>query len=333
MKRAIAMILCLFLLAGCGSAPSGTVRIPPEEDRLTIYTSHKEAVYGPIVREFEERTGIWVQVEAGGTSELLDRLSAEKDAPECDLFFGGGADSLTACRDLFEPYTSPLAAALDPAFLCEDGCWTPFSIVPIVLIYNPVLVRLNPPEGWESLLDPALRGRIAFADPLISGSSYTALSALTQVLPGSWEDNLDAFFYNLNGRILDGSGDVPAEVADGSRTIGITLEETALKAAASLSDVALLYPKEGTVFLPDGMAVVSNARHAANARQFIDFCLGGDVQRHVVSTCLRRPVRRDIDCSLPGADELAPFAYDLDQAAGSRGQILSRWRQLRGDAP
>ena len=89
----------------------------------------------------------------------------------------------------------------------------------------------------------------------------------------------------------------------------------------------------GVSRLPDGMAVVSNARHAANARQFIDFCLGGDVQRHVVSTCLRRPVRRDIDCSLPGADELAPFAYDLDQAAGSRGQILSRWRQLRGDTP
>ena len=30
-----------------------------EEKRLTVYTSHKQEVYAPIIKEFEERTGIW----------------------------------------------------------------------------------------------------------------------------------------------------------------------------------------------------------------------------------------------------------------------------------
>ena len=325
MKRLLAAALSLLLLAGCGKAPDWPARIPGEDERLVIYTSHKEAVYDPIVREFEERTGIWVQVETGGTAELLDRLAAEKDQPACDLFFGGGVDSLTACQDLFEPYISPLAESIDPAFRCEDGSWTAFSVVPVVLIYNPVLVRMNPPEGWESLLDPAWRGRIAFADPLTSGSSYTALAALTQAVPGEWEETLDAFYRNLNGRVLEGSGDVPDEVADGSCTIGVTLEETALKAAESLSDVALLYPREGTVCLPDGMAVVGNARHGDNARRFIDFCLGEDVQRHLVSICRRRPVRAGVDCALPGAEALPLLDYDLDRAAREREAVLARW--------
>ena len=55
----------------------------------------------------------------------------------------------------------------------------------MVLIYNPVLVRMNPPEGWSSLLDPAWRGRIAFTSPAVSGSSYTALATLLQALPSS----------------------------------------------------------------------------------------------------------------------------------------------------
>ena len=37
-----------------------------------MYTSHKQEVYAPIIKEFEERTGIWVEVVPGGTTELLE---------------------------------------------------------------------------------------------------------------------------------------------------------------------------------------------------------------------------------------------------------------------
>ena len=61
------------LLTGC-AAGSGTAAesalAPAEEDRLVVYTSHKEEVWQPIVREFEERTGIWVDVVTGGTNEI-----------------------------------------------------------------------------------------------------------------------------------------------------------------------------------------------------------------------------------------------------------------------
>ena len=39
-----------------------------KENQLIVYTSHKEEVYLPIIREFESRTGIWVDVHAGGTA-------------------------------------------------------------------------------------------------------------------------------------------------------------------------------------------------------------------------------------------------------------------------
>lgn len=336
MRRLLAMALMAALLAGCGRAAGmdWAEFAPEEENRLVVYTSHKEAVYGPIIKEFEDRTGVWVQVETGGTAELLDRLAQEKDAPRCDLLFGGGVDSLTACRELFESYHSPMEAYLAEAFLCGDGGWTAFSSLPVVLIYNPVLVRLNPPEGWGSLLDGGWRGRIAYADPLVSGSSYTALATLLQALPGEWEELLETFYANLNGKILPDSGAVVSAVADGTCTVGVTLEETALKAVEADSDVALLYPKEGTSAVADGMAVVSGCAHGENARKFIDFALGEDVQRYLAQSCLRRPVREELSRPESETEGLQLIGYDLAWAAGVRGEVLERWRELAGgEAP
>ena len=328
MKRLLAGMLCL-LLTGCGGNPAGdwSAFAPGEAERLVIYTSHPQSVYEPVVREFEERTGIWVQVETGGTAELLERLEAEKDQPVCDLLFGGGADSLTARKELFAPYISPQSEHLDVALRCGDGSWSAFSVVPVVLVYNPVLVRMNPPAGWKSLLDPVWRGRIAFASPTVSGGSYTALATMKQVLPE--EDVLEAFFRNLDGRVLPGISEVVDEVADavadGSCTVGVTLESAVLEAAELGKDVALVYPEEGTSAAVDGMAVIAGCAHEENARRFVDFALGEDVQSYLAEKCWRRPVRSGLVQEEP---EMTILDYDLDRAAAERDAILERWREL-----
>ncbi|MDE7261233.1 MAG: extracellular solute-binding protein [Oscillospiraceae bacterium] len=332
MKRLVTFLLALLLLSGCGGRDETdwSAFAPAEEDRLVIYTSHSASVYDPIVKEFEERTGVWVQVETGGTGELLERLEAEKDEPRCDLLFGGGVDSLTARKELFAPYVSPLAEEIVPAFLCAGGSWTPFSVLPVVLLYNPVLVRTNPPDGWESLLDPVWKGRIAFADPTVSGSGYTALATMLQALPGG--GILEAFCRNLDGQTLSGINEVmdvvAGAVAEGSCTVGVTVEPEALEAVRAGRDVALVYPKEGTSAAADGMAVVSGCAHEENARRFIDFALSVDVQRHLTLTCQRRSVRADLYVPPEETGGLALAGYDLERAAAEREQILSIWRSL-----
>ena len=332
MRRLAVCLTMLLLLTGCGGGneTDWSALSPAQADRLVIYTSHPESVYAPIAKEFEERTGIWVQVETGGTGELLERLEAEKDAPRCDLLFGGGADSLSAQKELFAPYVSPLTDEVASEFLCGDGSWTPFSSVPLVLIYNPVLVRSNPPEGWESLLDPVWRGRIAFADPRVSGLAYTALSTMLQILPA--DGVLEAFHRNLGGQTLPGAGTAADEVADavaeGSCTVGVTEEAAALEAVRTGRDVALLYPKEGTSAAADGIAVINGCTHEENARKFIDFALSADVQQHLARTCRRRPVRTELLPLTDGTDGLVCIDYDLDRAAGSREDILSAWQSL-----
>ena len=292
MRRCCLLLVCLLLLTGCGRADTQDVSsfAPAEGDRLVIFTSHKETIYEPILKEFEQRTGIWVELETGGTVTLLERIAAGESG--ADLMFGGGADSLSAYSACFAPYVSEYAGDVAPEYDLGGGIWTPFSALPVVLIYNTKLVRQNPPGRWADLLDAGWRGRIAFADPTVSGSSCTALGTLLQ--------------------------------AD-----GVTLEENARKAIADGLDVAIVYPAEGTSVLPDGAAIVRGCAHEENARKFIDFLLSPDVQQLLGTELSRRSVRTDTASdALP---ELTVLPYDLRRADERRQELFDAWQALCGE--
>ena len=342
MKRGVPCILLglalLFSLCGCaaGTGSPAPDYAPDEAHRLVVYTSHKEEVWRPIVKEFEERTGIWVDVVYGATSELLERIAQEDRAPAADVMFGGGVESLETYRDCFAPYTCAEAEHILARFYSPDDLWTPFSALPAVLVYNTKLVTPGQVSGWADLLDPALKGRIAFPDPAASGSSFTALVTMLNALGGDREEVIRAFAENLGGVQPDSSGTVLTAVADGSALAGVTLEETAMKRIADGMDITLVYPEDGSSCVPDGSAIVKGAPHQDNAQLFLDFTVSREVQELLVNQFCRRSIRDDVEplADLPALDELPLVDYDLDQAVQDRDAILMTWAFYFGeDAP
>ena len=294
--RILAVVLLLFLLTGCaGTAPEPDYA-PEDEERLVLYTSHKKEVWWPIVKEFETRTGVWVEVVEGGTNELLERLDKEQDAPQADVMFGGGVESLESYRDLFAPYTCAEADAILPQYRAQDDIWTPFSSLPVVFVYNPKLVRAGEITTWRDLLDPTWKGKIAFAE-------------------------------NLDGKQLESSGAVLSYVAGGQAVVGVTLEETASRHIAAGDELAMVYPADGTSCVPDGCAILNGAPHADNARAFVDFTVSRDVQQLIQEQFCRRSVRSDLEPAgeLPSFGRIAQVDYDVSLASESRESVLMSW--------
>ena len=303
MKR---KLLCAFAL--CFLSVSALADAPDETERLVVYTSHKEEVYQPIVEEFERRTGVWVQVVSGGTTELLERIAAEAETPVADVMFGGGVESLLAYEDYFMPCDEPRDAMLAECRF-ENHRFVAFSRLPLAIIYNPRLVS-RPPAGFADLLDDGLRGQIAFANPAVSGSSFTVLATLMQALDD--ENALVRFADNVRGHELSGSGAVVSTVAAGEMRVGVALYETAKKRMA---------------------AVLAGCAHEENAQAFISFILSEDVQRRVETEYARESVLTALDES-DGAPMFELCAYDIDWAAANQKDILVRWQALmEGEAP
>lgn len=328
----LASLILTVLLTAVGCVPSSREQTtsqfaPSNEERLVIYTSHKEEVYWPIVKEFEERTGIWVEVVTGGTSELLERLEQESESPQADVMFGGGVDSLEAYSDCFTPYFCADWDLLDREMRSPIGLWTPFSALPVVLIYNTKLVSSGQLTAWSDLFSPPWQGRIAFCDPSISGSSFTSLVTMLKAVGGDMDETLRRFSISLDGRQLDSSGRVLDSVADGTDLVGITLEETALKRAAAGAEIALVYPSDGTSCVPDGSALVKGAAHPENAQLFLDFISGPDVQQRMESELSRRPIRKiqPKDQTLFPLSNIPLLDYDISWACDNHDKILMSW--------
>ena len=328
-------MLCLLLaiitaVTGCGTRTEDQTTLqyaPAEENRLVIYTSHKKEVYWPVIKEFEERTGIWVEIVSGGTNELLSRLVQEADAPRADVMFGGGVDSLEAYADCFTPYFCRDWVLLDYTMRSIDGLWTPFSALPVVLIYNTKLVSPGRLNCWKDLFSPAWQGRIAFCDPSVSGSSFTGLVTLLQAVDGDMDETLQSFAVSLDGRQLETSGEVLDAVADGTDLVGITLEETALKRAAAGAEIALVYPSDGTSCVPDGGALVKGAPHEKNAQRFLDFIASPDVQERMETEFSRRPIRQTQTQAegLPPLADIPLVDYNISRASENHNKILMSW--------
>ena len=342
MKKLAAGLLCAAavlscqaaFLTGCGRPLAedtffSDVSLPPAESRLTVATSHKKEVWWPVVREFEERTGIWVDVIEGGTNELLQKIEESGDVPAADVMFGGGVESLEAHAGLFLPYRPLGDDDIDPRYRSGDGAWTPFSALPVVLVYNTKLVEKNRLMSWEDLLKDEFRGRIAFADPERSGSSFTAL--VTMDLASGDPEFAGRFADQLDGKLLENSGDVVTAVSDGSALAGITLEETALRKIAEGANIALAYPAEGTSAVPDGTAVVRGTKREEAAKRFVDFTVDPDVQALLPERLCRRPVLENTDAGvltaagLPAPETLKLIDYDVQDAAARHDEILFNW--------
>ncbi len=296
----------------------------PENKKLIVYTSHKPEIYEPIIKEFEERSGIWVSVVTGGTNELLDDIAINGEYGCADVMFGGGVDSLVMYEDYFERYRSVQYENLDREYGSKNDAYTVFSKLPIVFIYNEKLViSAGTPRSFEELLSSRWEGHIAFASPTQSGSSYTALATMIQVLSQKYskEEIIRAFAKNLDGDICESSGAVLDKVIAGEKLIGITLEETALKRIDEGAEIGIVYPQDGTSMVPDGCAILKNAPHRSNAELFLEFTVSDDVQRLLTEELFRRSVRVDMvdDSSIVAMD------YDIEYAIKNRSSILDFW--------
>ena len=306
LKKIIATLLGAAMLttcfAGCGGgdkqAAKGSACSGSDENKIVIYCPHPLSFINPLVEEFEKESGVKVEVVAASTGELLKRVESEKANPLADIFWGGSLSTMKPKADLFEPYKSANEDHIQPAFKNEEGSITRFTDIPSVIMVNTDLIGDVKVEGYEDLLNPALKGKIAMADPSKSSSSYehliNMLYAMGKGNPDDGWDYIKKFCANLDGKLLSGSSAVYKGVADGEYAVGCTFEEGGAKYVADGAHVKLVYMKEGVISKPDGIYIIKNAKHMENAKKFIDFITSKNAQTLITQKLHRRSVRDDV---------------------------------------
>jgi len=335
MKRALMLILALTIVTGLCFAAGARSDGRTESKEVTVYTPHNADQYNTAIKEFQELTGIEVLVVAMGTGDCLQRIAAESARPLCDVMWGGTTESMEAFKQYFQPFVSAADSAIAAGFKSRENLWIGESQQPAVIMYNKNLVSENDvPKEWADLLNPRWKGRIATANPVSSGSAYTLIATIISARsPNKDYEQGWRFLEQLAGGIVNvsGSGAVVRGVANGEYDLGLTLEQLAWPfIRANPNVVGMVYPKDGSSNVPDGVAMVKNCPNPGNAARFIDFLLSRGTQTIMRDVHGRRSIRNDVAQPdvLPDLNSIFFLNYDFDAFGTGRANVLTRWERI-----
>lgn len=353
MKRIASILLIALmitsLLSGCGSSnstggsssgDSGSSSenagnsAPKKAGSLVVYSPLPLEFMDPFIQEFEKETGISVELIAAGTGELLKRIESEKEKPLGDVLWSGTIGTVKAKMDLFEEYHTSNEDAVMDDYKNSEGPLTRFDVIPSVIMVNTNLIGNIEVKGYEDLLNPELKGKIAFADPAASSSSFEHLVNMLYAMgngdPEQGWDYVEKFIANLDGKLLGSSSAVYKGVADGEYTVGPTFEEGGANYVTARAPVELVYMEEGVIFRGDGIYIIKNAKNMENAKKFLEYATGFNAQKMMNDTLNRRTVRKDLPASpiLKPIEEIKVIVDDEATTTANKQVWIDKFKDI-----
>lgn len=202
------------------------------------------------------------------SGETYAKIRAEARNPQTDLWWAGTGDPhLQAAADgLTEEYKSPILPQLQDWAVrqAEVSGYRTVGVYTGALGwgYNSDIFAkkgLKEPACWADLLDPALKGEIQIADPNSSGTAYTALATLVQIMG---EDKAFEYLKALNRNVSQytKSGSAPVKAAARGETgLGIVFMHDAVSMAVEGFPIKVVAPCEGTGFEVGSMSLIKGA--------------------------------------------------------------------------
>jgi len=295
--------------------------------------------YGVLFETFKAQYGVTVTCLEMSSGESLERIRAEKENPQADVLFGNtnlAHVNLTA-DGLTEPYKGtgwnslPDGPVKDP-----DGGWTG-------LYYGVMGIACSPerleeisapcPSSWADLLDPVYKGEIVIASPAASGTSYTVLSGLAQLMG---EDAAFEWYAEFDKNVAQytSSGSAPGKMAAaGEFAIGISFAHDIQVQQQKGLPVLLNFASEGMPFEVGGISIIKGAKNLAAAQAWVDFVLTPAFQRYHNDVYNRIPVLEGVELKEGsfGLDDVKLIdGYDPTEWAAERDRLVARWDEEIG---
>ena len=316
------------------------VKVCHAGNEVIVYTSEDKIFSEPVLQGFEKKTGIKVRAiydtEETKSAGLVNRLIAEKDNPQADVFWSGEPvrPVLLKIKGLTTPYVSSAAADIPKIYKDTEGHWTGFSARARIILYNSSLVSMD--ERPLSIFDLAKRmwrNQVAIANPLF-GTTSVHMAALFIILG---DEKAKKFLNDLkaNGvKIVSSNSEVRRLVARGEVKVGITDTDDANVAVREGSAVKIVYPDQsgmGTLIMPNMVCLIKNSKNVEKGKKLIDYLVSSEVEKNLAcAMCAQTPLRHYVQTP---ADVLTIAAikgmdinyHDVAMKLDKIGEFLKQW--------
>lgn len=306
MKRTLVGLLALTLLFSCKNSEKS-----PEEDakEVNIYTHRHYESDQDLFRQFEEETGIQVNVINANADELIQKMSMEGEQSPADVLITVDAGRLERAKssDLLQPVSSEILNETIPSHLRDpDNHWFGLTKRARVIAYSRDRVDEEELSTYEDLASDQWNDRLLIRS---SGNIYNQSLMASMIVHNGEEDALEwaqAVAGNMARSPRGGDRDQVKAVVAGegdlavvnSYYMGKMLHSEDPEEVSTAEQVGLFFPNQddrGTHINVSGAGVAKYAPNKDSAIRFIEFLISEEAQEIFAHSNYEYPVNQAVE--------------------------------------
>ncbi len=323
LSLAATAILTIGMMTGCAPKTGTSSQEESGQEVVNIYSSRHYEVDKELYKQFEEETGIKVNVVEGKAPELLERLKREGADTQADLFITADIANIYQAIDagLTQSINSEIVDENIPADLRgKDNSWIGLTTRARVIAYNKETINPEDIKTYDDLTKDQFNEEILVRS---SDSTYNQ-SLLASFIELNGEEKAKEWAQGVVNNMArtpeGGDRDQVKAIAAGEGDIAIlntyyygkmlnSEEAEEVKAAKS---VGIIFPEDTHVNI-SGVVMTKDAKNTENAIKFVDFMTGKDAQERFAGENFEYPAnpKAEVSEELKSWGEFTPQTIDL----------------------
>ncbi|MFT3859734.1 ABC transporter substrate-binding protein [Micropruina sp.] len=290
-------------LSGCSSAPAGGSSAATKTLKISTFSFGVEGFTEAVVKPFEAKTGIQVEVVTGKNAERLNELKATENSAGIDVMVitdnfaaQGQADKLFEQVD-----ATKLTSLADVADFAKGadlyGPATTYQLNGIV--YDTRKVSAKEAKSWDLFGESKVAGKVALPDISATSGQLTVSGLGTTYGSGpfdydtalgklaKWKPNVLKFYASTT--------EVSNLMTQGEIVAAASISGFAADLISKDANFAFAVPEKGAYLATNRAMIPAGATNVDGAYQFIDYLLSADAQAAALKGYNDLPVNTKVD--------------------------------------
>ncbi len=278
------------------------------QNEVNVYTHRHYEVDQKLFAEFEEETGIKVNVVSANADELIQKMTLEGENSPADVLITVDAGRLHRAKTggLLQSIESETLDNIVASNLKDkDNQWYGLTYRARVIVYNPETINPDSIATYEALANPALKGKVLIR----SSDNVYNQSLLASIIAHQGEEGATEWAQGVvNNMARDPKGgdrDQVKAIAAGegdvavinSYYLGNMLNSSSEEEVEAGNKVKILFPNQsgrGTHINVSGAGVAKHAPNKENAIKFIEYLASDKAQKVFAEANYEYPVNQNV---------------------------------------
>jgi iron(III) transport system substrate-binding protein len=278
------------------------------QESVNVYTHRHYEADKQLFEQFEQDTGISVNVVTAGADELIQRLSQEGDLSPADILITADAGRLGYAKDLglLQPFDSRIiSSAVPEAYRDDASYWTGLTLRGRVIVYDNTRTDGSELSTYEALAQEQFKDRLLVR----SSSNIYNQSLLASLIAHQGAQQAEKWSKSVvenmarapqgNDRdqmkaVVAGEGDYAIV---NTYYVGLLLSSSDSYEQQVGEKIGVFFPNQegrGTHMNVSGAGITAHSPNRENAVKLLEFLVTLEAQEVFAKANFEYPVREDV---------------------------------------